>query len=310
MNSLRALLSDRRAAVGLAVLGALCMIGILAPVIAPADPLAQQDVLQTRFLPPLAMGPEGTLHLLGTDRFGRDLFTRLVYGARVSLSVGILSVGVSVALGTVIGLTAAYVGGLVERSLMAITDATLAMPRLVLLLALVTLWEPSLLLVVLVLGFTGWMGIARLTRAEVKGLMGRPFVAAARAAGLSDVRLLRHHLLPNALTPVLVAAALGVGNAIMLEAGLSFLGLGVPPPAPSWGNMIAGGRDALVNAPWIATFPGIMVVLAVVGCNLLGDGARDALDPTTRTRESRRLWPSSNPDGAQGPGSRWRQRRR
>jgi peptide/nickel transport system permease protein len=289
VNSLRALLRDRRAAVGFAILGALCMIGILAPAIAPADPLAQQDVLRTRFLPPLAMGPEGTLHLLGTDRFGRDLFTRLVYGARVSLSVGILSVGVSVALGTVIGLTAAYVGGLVERSLMAITDATLAMPRLVLLLALVTLWEPSLLLVVLVLGFTGWMGIARLTRAEVKGLMGRPFVAAARAAGLSDVRLLHHHLLPNALTPVLVAAALGVGNAIMLEAGLSFLGLGVPPPAPSWGNMIAGGRDALVNAPWIATFPGIMVVLAVVGCNLLGDGARDALDPTTRTRESRRL---------------------
>ena len=289
MNSLKALVRDRRAAAGLAILGALCAIGILAPLIAPADPVAQQDVLRTRFLPPFAVGPEGTLHLLGTDRFGRDLFTRLVYGARVSLSVGILSVAVSVGLGTAIGMTAAYVGGFVERGLMALTDATLALPRLVLLLALVTLWEPSLLLVVLVLGFTGWMGIARLTRAEVKGLMGRPFVAAARAAGLGDVRLLRRHLLPNALTPVLVAAALGVGNAIMLEAGLSFLGLGIPPPSPSWGNMIAGGRDALVNAPWIATFPGIMVVLAVVGCNLLGDGARDALDPTTRSRESGEL---------------------
>jgi len=289
VNSLKALVRDRRAAAGLAILGALCAIGILAPLIAPADPVAQQDVLRTRFLPPFAVGPEGTLHLLGTDRFGRDLFTRLVYGARVSLSVGILSVAVSVGLGTAIGMTAAYVGGFVERGLMALTDATLALPRLVLLLALVTLWEPSLLLVVLVLGFTGWMGIARLTRAEVKGLMGRPFVAAARAAGLGDVRLLRRHLLPNALTPVLVAAALGVGNAIMLEAGLSFLGLGIPPPSPSWGNMIAGGRDALVNAPWIATFPGIMVVLAVVGCNLLGDGARDALDPTTRSRESGEL---------------------
>jgi peptide/nickel transport system permease protein len=282
VNSLKALWSDRRAAAGLLILALLCMLGILAPLIAPADPVAQTDVLRTRFLPPFAVGPEGTLHLLGTDRFGRDVLSRLVYGARISLAVGLLSVAVSVGLGTVTGLVSAYAGGLVERGLMSLTDAALAMPRLVLLLALVTLWEPSLLLVVLVLGCTGWMGIARLTRAEVKGLMGRPFVSAARAAGLGDIRLLRRHLLPNALTPVLVAAALGVGNAIMLEAGLSFLGLGVPPPSPSWGNMIAGGRDALVNAPWIVTFPGMMVVLAVVGCNLLGDGARDALDPTIR----------------------------
>jgi peptide/nickel transport system permease protein len=287
MASLRALLGDRRAATGLGILTVLCAVGILAPVIAPADPVAQQDVLRTRLLPPLAVGPEGTLHLLGTDRFGRDLLTRLLYGARISLTVGLLSTAVSVFCGTAIGLTAAYVGGFLERALMALTDAVLAMPRLVLLLALVTLWQPSLMLVVLVLGFTGWMGIARLTRAEAKGLMGRPFVAAAHAAGLGDIRLLRRHLLPNALTPILVAAALGVGNAIMLEAGLSFLGLGVPPPSPSWGNMIAGGRDALVNAPWIATFPGIMVVLAVVGCNLLGDGARDALDPTTQTADGK-----------------------
>ncbi len=282
MSSIKALWGDRRAAAGLLLLAALCVLGILAPLIAPADPVVQADVLRTRFLPPFAVGPDGTLHLLGTDRFGRDVLSRLVYGARISLAVGLLSVAVSVGLGTAIGLVSAYAGGLVERGLMSLTDAALAMPRLVLLLALVTLWEPSLILVVLVLGCTGWMGIARLTRAEVKGLMGRPFVAAARATGLGDFRLLQRHLLPNALTPVLVAAALGVGNAIMLEAGLSFLGLGIPPPSPSWGNMIAGGRDALVNAPWIVTFPGIMVVLAVVGCNLLGDGARDALDPTAR----------------------------
>jgi peptide/nickel transport system permease protein len=282
MTGLRRLFKDRRAATGFVILAALCAVGVLAPLLAPADPAAQNDILRTRFLAPITTGPDGSMHWLGTDRFGRDMLSRLLYGARISMAVGLLSVTVSVVLGTAIGMVSAYLGGAVERSLMALTDATLAMPRLVLLLALVTLWEPSVVLVVLVLGFTGWMGIARLTRAEVKGIMQRPFIDAARAAGLGDLRLLGRHLLPNALTPILVAAALGVGNAIMLEAGLSFLGLGVPPPSPSWGNMIAGGRDALVNAPWIATFPGVMVVLAVVGCNLLGDGARDALDPRQR----------------------------
>lgn len=281
MTGLRRLLRDRRAATGLAILVALCVGAVLAPLLAPAEPTVQHDVLRSRFLAPMTTGPDGTMHWLGTDRFGRDLLSRLLFGARISMAVGLISVTVSVAVGTVIGIVSAYVGGAAERILMALTDAALAMPRLVLLLALVTLWEPSLVLVVLVLGFTGWMGIARLTRAEAKGLMERPFVDAARAAGLGDLRLLGRHVLPNALTPVIVAAALGVGNAIMLESGLSFLGLGIPPPSPSWGNMIAGGRDALVNAPWIATFPGLMVVLAVVGCNLLGDGARDALDPTT-----------------------------
>lgn len=279
MKRLPRILRDRRATTGLTILGLLAAAGMLAPLLAPADPLAQADILQTRFLPPLSGGPDGVLHLLGTDRFGRDLLARLLFGARISLSVGILSVGVSVALGGAVGYAAALLGGRTERTLMAVTDAVLAMPRIVLLLALVTLWEGSLVLIVFVLGFTGWMSVARLARAEAKGLLQRPFVDAARAAGVGRWRLLARHLLPNAVTPVIVAAALAVGNAIMLEAGLSFLGLGIPAPAPSWGNMIAEGREALINAPWIAAFPGLAVVLAVIGCNLLGDGVRDLLDP-------------------------------
>ncbi len=273
---------DGRAVGGAVILGLLCAVALLAPWITSFDPNAQGNVLVTRFLSPLTVGPDGGVHWLGTDRFGRDLFARVVYGARISMLVGVLSVSVSVLLGALIGIGAAVAGGVVERVLMALTDAVLAMPRLVLLLVLVTLWEPSLVLVVLVLGLTGWMSIARLMRAEVKGILSHAYVEAAHAAGVGSWRLTFRHLVPNALTPVIVAAALGVGNAIMLEAGLSFLGLGVPPPAPSWGNMIAGGREALVHAPWIAVFPGLAVVLAVVGSNLLGDGTRDALDPATR----------------------------
>ncbi|NIM51182.1 MAG: ABC transporter permease subunit [Gemmatimonadales bacterium] len=287
MKALRTLLADGRAATGLAILGVFCALALLAPILAPADPAAQRDILATRFLAPLAVGSDGVMHWLGTDAFGRDVYSRLIYGARISLAVGFLSVAVSIGLGTAIGVTSALAGGVTERALMAITDAALAMPRIVLLLALVTLWEPSLVLVVLVLGFTGWMTVARLARAEVKGLLTRPFVEAARSSGLGRMRLLWRHLIPNASTPLIVAAALGVGNAIMLEAGLSFLGLGVPAPAPSWGNMIAGGRDALVNAPWVATFPGLAVALAVVSCNLIGDGTRDVLDPTTLHRPTR-----------------------
>jgi peptide/nickel transport system permease protein len=288
MRNIAMLLHDRRAAFGFAILAGLCLLGLAAPVIAPGSPIAQEDVLRTRLLPPFTTDLNGMFHLLGTDRFGRDLLSRIVYGARISLAVGLLAVAVSATIGTAIGGIAAYVGGVVERALMALTDAVLALPRIVLLLALVSIWESSFLLVVLVLGFTGWMGIARLVRAEVRALKEQTFVTAARAVGLGSRRLFLRHLLPNALTPLLVAAALGVGNAIMLEAGLSFLGLGIPPPAPSWGNMIAGGREALVNAPWLATIPGLMVVLAVVGCNLLADGARDVFDPQTHHRPAGR----------------------
>jgi peptide/nickel transport system permease protein len=274
---------DPRGAAALAVLALLGCWAVFAPLIAPVDPLAQPDVLGSRFLPPLARGSDGLLHLLGTDALGRDLFARLVYGSRISLAVGVLAMVVSLVLGLGVGVAAATIGGAADRLLMAVTDAALAMPRIVLLLALVSLWEQSLALVILVLGVTGWMGIARLVRAEVLAVRQRPYVDAARAGGAGALRVLCRHLLPNAWTPVIVAGALGVGNAIMMEAGLSFLGMGVPAPAPSWGNLIASGRDALVNAPWISTWPGLAVAVTVVATNLLGDALRDALDPRTRT---------------------------
>jgi len=282
VSAWRALARDGRSAAGLAILLALAAAALLAPLLAPADPLAQGEILRTRFLAPFTTGPDQVTHWLGTDRLGRDLLSRLLYGARISLLVGFAAVAVSLLLGGAIGFTAAAAGGVTERALMALTDAALMFPRIVLLLALVALFQPSLALVVLVLGATGWMGIARLARAEAKAILARPYVDAARAGGVGTGRLVRHHVIPNALTPLLIAAALGVGNAITLEAGLSFLGLGIPAPAPSWGNLIASGRDALVNAPWIATFPGLAIVLAVIGCNLLADGLRDALDPEAR----------------------------
>ena len=189
---------------------------------------------------------------------------------------------VSLALGVVIGALAGYWRGPVSLTLLGLTDFALAVPRVVLLLLLAALWQPSTALVIAVLGLTGWMGIARLVHGEVRSLAARPFVEGAVAVGARRLRVLGRHILPNALTPVIVAAALGVGNAITLEAGLSYLGLGVQPPTPSWGNMIQSGRDTLINAPWVAVAPGVAVVLVVVACVLLGDALRDVLDPSTR----------------------------
>lgn len=272
-------LRDGRVAVGIVILAVLTVLALGAPWLAPADPVVQGDIVATRFLAPLATGPDGVFHLLGTDRFGRDVWSRLLFGARVSLAVGSLAVVLAVLLGAAIGAAAGWIGGWIDRGLMAATDAALAVPRVVLLLLLVATWPPSVPLVVVVLGVTGWMPIARLVRAEVMAAAARPYAEAARALGARPRRVLLRHVLPNAVTPALTAAALAVGNAIMLEAGLSFLGLGVQPPTPSWGNMIASGRDALVNAPWIATAPGLAVALVTLACNLLGDGLRDRWDP-------------------------------
>ncbi|HLZ46278.1 MAG TPA: ABC transporter permease [Gemmatimonadales bacterium] len=279
---MRLLLRDARGAFGCMVLLVALVCAVAAPLVTNAAPNAQGDIVATRFVPPLSRDVHGAFHPLGTDRFGRDVWTRLIYGARVSLGVGILAVLVSLALGVVIGAAAGYWRGPVSVSLLALTDFALALPRVVLLLLLAALWQPSTLLVIVVLGLTGWMGIARLVYGEVRSLAPRAFVEGAVAAGARKWRILRRHILPNAMTPVIVAAALGVGNAIVLEAGLSYLGLGVQAPTPSWGNMITSGSDTLVNAPWVAIAPGFALVLVVVACTLLGDALRDVLDPHAR----------------------------
>lgn len=250
---------------------------IFVPLLSNQDPIAIGDVLALRLLPPLTRDQTGAFHLLGTDRFGRDLFVRMMLAGRISLAVGIVGSLFAGAVGTAVGAVSAWVGGITDRALMALSDALLALPRLVLLLVCAALWKPGVLTVVLVLVLTGWMGVARLVRAELLGIKTRPFVDAATALGASSRRVLWRHALPNSLGPAIVATTLGVGNAILLESGLSFLGLGIQPPRPSWGNMIAGGRDLIVVAPWVAVAPGLALIATVLACTLLGDAMRDRL---------------------------------
>jgi peptide/nickel transport system permease protein len=260
--------------VGFAAVLLLAVLGgavILVPMFARTDPLEIGDIISLRLLPPGSTASDGAFHLLGTDRFGRDLFTRMMLAGRVSLAVGFVGSVLAGALGAAAGAMGAWRGGWVDRTIMAIADTLLAIPRLILLLVCVTLWQPGASTVIAVLVATGWMGVARLVRAEVLGIRALPYVDAAVALGAGSQRVLWRHALPNALGPAIVATTLGVGNAILLESGLSFLGLGIQPPQPSWGNMIAGGRDLIVTAPWVALAPGAALVVTVLACTLLGD---------------------------------------
>jgi len=268
---------NRVALTGLAVIVVLYLAALLAPLIAPYDPIAIGDLVETGFLPPSGQ------YWLGTDRFGRDVFSRILYGARISLSIGFVATAISVTVGLLLGAVAGYLGGRVDAALMRFTDMVLAFPRLILLILVVALFEPSLSVIIIVLGLTQWPGTTRIVRGDVLSLREREFIDAARALGMSGPRIILRHLVPNVLAPVIVAATLGIGNTIVLEAGLSFLGLGVPEPAPSWGKMVAEGSEVLFGAWWLATFPGLAIVVTVLAFNLVGDGLRDALDPRLRS---------------------------
>ena len=268
---------DPRARLGLALVAAFAAGALVAPLVSGQAPADLAGIVARRFAGPLTRTPDGVWHLLGTDCFGRDVLARLLAGARISLAVGTLAALVSTAVGIGAGAVAGYAGGAVDRAIVGVTDAALAIPRVPFLLLLVALVEPGAWVTVLALGVTGWMTVARLVRGEVRALDARAFVEAARALGFRPARVLLRHILPNALAPALVAAALGVGSAIMLEAGLSFLGLGVQPPTPSWGNMIASGRDSLLVAPWVCLAPAVAVALVVLGFSWLADALEGAL---------------------------------
>jgi peptide/nickel transport system permease protein len=269
-------LRSRRVRLGLAAVLLLYAIALLAPVLAPYNPTAQLDLAHGRLL-----GPSWA-HPLGTDLYSRDLLSRLLYGARLSLWIAGLAVAMAITVGTAVGLAAGLGGGVVDAVLMRLVDAGLAIPRVFLLLVVLALWEHGgLTALVLVLGLTGWFGTSRLGRAEVLSVQQRDFVVAARALGVPLPRIALVHVLPNVLAPVIVTATLGVGNTVLVEAGLSFLGLGVRPPLASWGNMIADSQAFLATQPWQTVVPGAAVVLTVIAWSVLGDGLRDALDPRT-----------------------------
>jgi peptide/nickel transport system permease protein len=261
-------------AAGLGLVAVLIFTALFARWIAPFDPLAQS--LPDRLLAP------SLRHWMGTDQYGRDVLSRMIYGSRISLAVGLVAVSIYILIGTLVGSLAGYYGGWVDSILMRLVDVLLCIPTFFLILMVIAFVGPSILNVMVVIGLTSWTDVARLVRGEILSLKEREFIQAARVLGLSDARIITRHLLPNALGPILIVATLGIGGAVLIESSLSFLGLGVQPPTPSWGNMLEEGRDHLTDAWWLITFPGLGVFLTVLGYNLLGEGLRDYLDPRLR----------------------------
>ena len=267
---------SRLAVGGMVVILITFIIAGTASFIAPQDP-GKTDVS-------LKLTPPSLEHFLGTDQLGRDVFSRMLFGSRVSLSVGFVAVAISICIGILVGATAGYYSGWIDSVLMRFVDIMLCFPSFFLILTVVALLGPSLFKVMVVIGITSWMGTSRFVRAEFLSLRERDFVQAAKALGVKDFRIIFLHILPNALAPVFVTATLDVATAILVEAGLSFLGFGVQPPAPSWGNILTEGRTYIFDAWWLTIFPGLAILITVLSFNLLGEGLRDALDPRLRGR--------------------------
>ncbi len=274
---LRRLARLRTALFGLVVVVAVGLAALFAPWLSPFDPLAQD--LTYRLRAPGWQDTAGRVHLLGTDHLGRDILARILYGSRVALVVGVAAVGISGLLGMTIGLVSGYFGGRIDDLFMRLADIQLAFPFILLAIAVIGVLGPSLPNIIIVIGVSSWVVYARVVRGEVLSLREREFVQAAVALGSRDWRILRHHVLPNAFTPWLVVATLDMARVIVVESALSFLGLGVQPPTPTWGGMLADGRVYLSTAWWLATFPGLAILVTVLGINLLGDGLRDTFDP-------------------------------
>jgi peptide/nickel transport system permease protein len=270
----RALRKNRLALVGGAIVLVLVIMAVAAPILSPHDP-HRPNVKRI-------LEPPSTRHWLGTDQIGRDVLSRMLYGARVSLAVGFVSVGIATAIGIALGAAAGYHGGMVDAGVMRLVDLMLVFPRFFLLLAVLAFLKPSIWTIMAVIGLTGWMGVARLVRAEFLALKEREFVVWSQSIGASALRIIWRHILPNAMAPVLVAMTLGIPAAILTESGLSFLGLGVRPPYATWGNILNEGKEVIELAWWLSVYPGLAILVTVLSYNLLGEGIRDALDPRLR----------------------------
>ncbi|BCB95284.1 peptide ABC transporter permease [Dissulfurispira thermophila] len=258
------------------VVAMLFIVAIFAPYISPFDP----NEIDRRHV----LASPSASHPLGTDDLGRDVLSRMIYGSRISLSVGFIAIGIATIIGMIVGSISGYYGGWTDRIMMRFIDIMLSIPTFFLVLAVIAFIGPGIYNIMIIIGLTSWMGVARLVRAEFLSLKEREFVLAAKALGASDMRIILRHILVNSLAPVFVSAILGVASAILVESALSFLGIGVQPPTPSWGNMLTAGKDNIEIAWWLSVFPGIAILITVLSYNLFGEGLRDALDP--------RLWSS------------------
>lgn len=262
---------NRLSLTGAIVVAGFIVIAVFAPLMSPHDPMAI-DVYNV-------LSPPSLSHLLGTDDLGRDVLSRMIWGSRVSLTVGFFAMGIAITIGTILGAIAGFYGGRIDAVLMRFVDVMLTIPTYFLILAVIAIIEPGIYTIMAVIGLTGWMDVTRLVRAEFLTLRERDFVLSAKALGAGHSRLIFKHILPNALSPVFVAATFGVAGAILIESGLSFLGLGVQAPSPSWGNILTTGKEYIEVAWWLSVFPGLAVLITVLSYNLVGEGLRDALDP-------------------------------